>query len=108
MLSGHTKGVVRRFHNIGRVTKSQHQKDIQALSAAALHRGCGFAKVLGAMKLYKQDCSAGVIQMDAKKAFDSASCAWPHGYTVSVSRLRGPNIGESMRENGPRQTMGGT
>ena len=86
--------------------ESPHQENIQALSAAALHRACGFAKVLDTMRLYRQDCTAGVIHMDAKKAFDSTSRAWMH--TVSVLRLRGPDIGESMCENGRRQTMGGT
>ena len=44
---GCIKGVMRRLHNVGRVTKSPHQKSIQSLSAAALHRGSGFHKGLG-------------------------------------------------------------
>ena len=72
--TGCIKGVMRRFHNSGRVTKSP----IQALSAAALHRRCGFAKALDAMKLHRQDSSRRVIYMDAQKTFDSASCTWLH------------------------------
>ena len=75
---GCIKGVMRRLHNVGRVTKSPHQKSIQSLSAAALHRGSGFTKVLEAMKLYRDDCSKGAIHMDPKKAFDIAACTWLH------------------------------
>ena len=92
---------MRPFHNIGRVTKSPNQKNIQALSAVALHRSCGFAKVLDVMKLCKQNCSTGVTVRRKHSIMHPV-----HGYTVRVLRLRGPDIGECMHENGRRQARG--
>ena len=63
---------MRRLGNIGRyVSKSEVQKNVQSLAAAALLRKAGFDTVIDATKQYRLDCSTGVVATSSKDAFTS-------------------------------------
>ena len=73
--TGHLKNTMRRVGNLGRNNTSvSERKNVQALSAAALHRSAGFESVLEAVKEYREDLSSGVIRLSCKEAFKEEKC----------------------------------
>ena len=60
---GCIKKAMRRMGNLGRTRYTGLQKNVQAMASAALHRQCGFDRVLAALKEYRLDCSNGKVQM---------------------------------------------
>ena len=73
--TGHLKNTMRRVGNMGRNnTTVGERKNIQALSAAALHRSGGLQSVLEAVKEYREDLSNAVIRLSCKDAFDEKKC----------------------------------
>ena len=73
---GCIKKVMRRMGNLGRTRSTGLQKNVQAMASAALHRQCGFDRVLAALREYRLDCSNGTVQMAPKDAFLHDKCKW--------------------------------
>ena len=69
-LFAHVKNHMRRLGSCGRtVVKNSATKSVQALSAAFLLRTPGLTAVLRAVKLFREDCSSGLLKVSPQKAF---------------------------------------
>ena len=73
---GCIKKVMRRMGNLGRTRSTGLQKNVQAMASAALHRQCGFDRVLPGLKEYRLDCSNGTVHIAPKDAFLHDKCKW--------------------------------
>ena len=64
------------FLDVKTVPALKDQKNVQAMASAALHRQCGFDRVLAALKEYRLDCSNGTVHIAPKDAFLHDKCKW--------------------------------
>ena len=73
---GCIKQTMRRQNALGRNTSKKRLKNIQVLAAASLHRQPGMKAILESLTLYRKDCSAGIINLSRKDAFQVAKLHW--------------------------------
>ena len=75
---GAVKRTMRRVDNAGRMQRgtSSAKHSVDSLASAALTIQAGFVPILQALKIYRESCTNGLVQVPPKDAYDPDSLPW--------------------------------